>query len=279
MPLFTNNRTLTLLGLAALGTFAYAYWIEPDRLETRDVPLRMPRLTPAFDGYRIVHISDIHMGGWMTSARLHNIAMRVNELQPDLIAITGDFIDRRAGEVVDSLKGPLRRLQANDGVVAVLGNHDYYNGANGVRQVLSACGITDLSNRVQTIRRGDSALHIAGVDDVVMGRDRLDAVLDQLPDDGAAILLAHEPDFADISAATGRFDAQLSGHTHGGQVRLPLIGSPILPSHGLRYPDGLTRAGDMQVYTNRGLGMIAPHVRFGARPEIAVITLLSQTNA
>lgn len=275
MPVHLNNRALTLLGIAALGAFAYARWIEPDRLETRGVRLRLKRLDRAFHGYRIAHISDIHMGRWMTRARLHNIVTHINLLQPDLIAITGDFIDRSAGEVINDLAGPLKRLQARDGVVAVLGNHDYYFGANGVRQVLSACGITDLSNRVQTIRRGGAALHLAGVDDAAERRDRLDAVLDQLPADGAAILLVHEPDFADISAATGRFDAQLSGHTHGGQVRLPLIGAPILPSHGLRYPDGLSRAGDMLVYTNRGLGMIAPYVRLGARPEIALITLES----
>jgi predicted MPP superfamily phosphohydrolase len=270
-----NNRIVTLLGLAALGTLAYARWIEPERLETRGVPIRLKRLARAFHGYRIIQISDIHMGGWMTRARLHNIVTHINALRPDLIAITGDFIDRSAGEVIDDLAGPLKRLQANDGVVAVLGNHDYYFGANGVRQVLSACCITDLSNRVHPVRRGDSALYIAGVDDVVERRDRLDAVLDQLPNDGAAILLAHEPDFADISGATERFGLQLSGHTHGGQVRLPLIGSPILPSHGKRYSDGLLRAGEMQVYVNRGVGMIAPYVRLGARPEVTLLTLLS----
>lgn len=268
-----NNRLLTVLGLAALGSLAYARWIEPERLETRDIPIRIKRLAKAFHGYRIVQISDIHMGGWMNAPRLHNIVTEINRLKPDLIAITGDFIDRSAGEVIDELAGPLKRLQAKDGVVAVLGNHDYYFGANGVRQVLSECGITDLSNRVHTLRRGDAVLYIAGVDDVVERRDRLDAVLDQLPNDGAAILLAHEPDFADISSATGRFDLQLSGHTHGGQVRLPLIGSPVLPSFGKRYADGLLRAGKMPVYVNRGLGMIAPYVRFGTRPEIAVITL------
>ena len=270
-----NNRIVALLGLAAFGTLAYARWIEPERLETRTVPIRLKRLAKAFHGYRIIQISDIHMGGWMTRVRLHNIVTHINALRPDLIAITGDFIDRSAGEVIDDVIGPLKRLQAKDGVVAVLGNHDYYFGANGVREVLSACGITDLSNRVHLIRRDDAVLYIAGVDDVVERRDRLDAVLDQLRNDGAAILLAHEPDFADISGATGRFDLQLSGHTHGGQVRLPLIGSPILPSYGKRYPDGLMRAGEMQVYVNRGVGMIAPYVRLGARPEIAVITLVS----
>jgi hypothetical protein len=275
MPLLAHHRIKILLGLAALGTLAYARWIEPGRVEMRSIPIRLSRLAQNFHSYRIAHISDIHMGGWMTRTRLHPIVTRINALQPDLIAITGDFIDRSAGEVIDDLTGPLRCLQAKDGVIAVLGNHDYYYGANGVRQVLSTCGITDLSNRVQPIRRGDSALYIAGVDDVVEHRDRLDAVLDQLPDDGPAMLLVHEPDFADISAATGCFDLQLSGHTHGGQVRLPLIGSPILPSHGKRYPDGLACAGKMQVYTNRGLGMIAPYVRFGVRPEVAILTLLS----
>jgi predicted MPP superfamily phosphohydrolase len=102
---------------------------------------------------------------------------------------------------------------------------------------------------------------------------RLDLVLDALPDEGAAILLAHEPDFADISAATGRFDAQLSGHSHGGQVRMPFIGPLVLPAFAKRYPSGRYQVGGMIQYTTRGVGTELVPVRFGCRPEISVITL------
>ncbi len=277
MPLFSRNRTLALLALAAAGAFAYARLVEPKWLHVRYVRLKLPRLPRAFHDYRIVQISDLHMGAGLNARRLLDAVELSNLVQPDLVAITGDFVDRTTGDVADELTGPLRQLQARDAVVAVMGNHDYYHGVNGVRRVLRDAGILELNNCVQTIRRGDAALHIAGVDDVVVRRDNLDAVLDQLPPDGAAVLLAHEPDFADLSAATGRFDLQLSGHTHGGQVRLPLVGMPILPSHGLRYPAGWYQVGDMQLYTNRGLGSVFPFVRFGVRPELSVLILESDS--
>jgi predicted MPP superfamily phosphohydrolase len=126
---------------------------------------------------------------------------------------------------------------------------------------------------VHTLERGGSLLHIAGVDDVWERQDRLDLVLDRLPAEGGAILLAHEPDFADTSAATGRFDLQISGHSHGGQVIAPFAGPLRLPHLGRKYPLGLYRVGDMLQYTNRGVGMVYPYVRFNCRPEITLFTL------
>jgi len=111
------------------------------------------------------------------------------------------------------------------------------------------------------------------VDDILYKMNRLDQVLASLPADGAAILLAHEPDFADTSAAAGRFDLQISGHTHGGQINLPLIGPPILPEMGQKYPSGLYNIGDMLLYTNRGVGVTTVNARFNCRPEITVFTL------
>ena len=236
-----TNRALALLGLAAAGTLAYAWLIEPRRIRVTHVALKLPRLPKAFDNYRVVQISDLHLGSWMTPERLRQTAELINLIEPDLIAITGDFVDRRVGVVAERLIDPLRRLRARDGVVAVMGNHDHYNAVEEVRQVLRASDVTDVSNRVLTLRRGDAAFHIAGVDDVARHKDCLDKVLDQLPETGAALLLVHEPDFADLSAPTGRFDVQLSGHTHGGQVRLPLLGPLVLPSYGKRYPAGLYR--------------------------------------
>ncbi len=104
---------------------------------------------------------------------------------------------------------------------------------------------------------------------------RLDKVLEALPEEGAAILLAHEPDFADESAATGRFDLQLSGHSHGGQVAIPFLGPLRLPLMGRKYPLGLYKVGRMTLYTNRGIGTVGLPVRFFARPEITVLTLTS----
>jgi hypothetical protein len=124
-----------------------------------------------------------------------------------------------------------------------------------------------------TIQRGLDSLHIAGVDDILEDLADLDSVLDQLPHEGAAILLAHEPDFAKKSAASGRFDLQLSGHTQGGQVVLPLVGPPILPPLGRKYPKGFYQVKDMLLYTNRGVGTASLRLRINCPPEIAILTL------
>jgi predicted MPP superfamily phosphohydrolase len=270
-----RNRLLTLLGLAALGSAVYAHFIEPNWLEVRVVPLKLPRLPAAFHHFRIVHISDFHLGNPMAARRLLRAAAAIQRIEPDMIAITGDFIHKRAYMVRDDLLAALQPLEAPDGVFAVMGNLDHSSGAQGLREVLQSSHILELNNAVHTIHRGDAQLHIAGVDDPVFRQDDLDSVLDQLPARGAAILLAHVPDYADFSAATGRFDLQLSGHSHGGQIRLPLIGPPVLPSYGNRYPAGQYQIGSMMQYTNRGLGTIFPHVRLNVRPEISVILLES----
>lgn len=266
-------RLPALLGAGLAGAaLLYASRVEPRWLRVRYVPVRLPGLHPAFHDYRIAHLSDIHLGGGMTPARLRDIVALVNTLRPDLAAFTGDFIEADGAAAAD-LTGALAALRAADGAVAVLGNHDYRRAPDAVRQALAQAGVLELANAVHTLRRGAGCLHIAGVDDVAAGRACLDRVLDALPPDGAAVLLAHEPDFADISAPTGRFGLQLSGHTHAGQVRLPLLGAPVLPTYGRYYPAGRCQVGAMAQYTTSGLGTIWPHLRFNARPEIAIIIL------
>jgi predicted MPP superfamily phosphohydrolase len=259
-----------LLGVAGVG---YGTRIEPGWLDIEPVAVALPRLDPAFHGYRVAQLSDLHLGDWLTRERLDEVVALTNTLQPDLIALTGDFVTRRPADAAQDLIAALRGLRARDGVVAVLGNHDQWPTPAIIRQVLRESGIADLSNTVETLRRGGAALHLAGVDDAWHGLARLDRVLARLPGDGAALLLAHEPDFADTSAATGRFDLQLSGHSHGGQVVIPFVGPPTLPEMGEKYPSGRYQVGGMVQYTNRGVGMVRPHVRLNCRPEITLLTL------
>jgi hypothetical protein len=252
----------------------YAREVEPRRLEVVRPELTLPRLAAAFDGYRVVQIGDLHLDDWSKPARLHRVAEMVNAENPDLVVITGDFASYSARRLdTGRLVGALRRLSARDGVLAILGNHDYLTDVRLIRRCIREAGLTELINEVATLRRGSSDLHVAGIDDVMEGRSRLDLVLGKLPEDGAAVLLAHEPDFADVAAATGRFDLQLSGHSHGGQVRVPLLGRAVLPPFSQRYTRGLHRAGRMLVYTNRGLGTVHARLRFGCRPEITALTL------
>ena len=266
------------LGVLLLGGLVYVRKVEPEDVEVVPVSLVLPRLDAAFEGYRIAQISDIHADGWMTPGRVLSLVNLVNAEAPDLVAITGDFATysrfRSLIRHASTLVAPLRRLQATDGAVAVLGNHDHKTDARIVRRVLAASGVVELRNAVLTLRRGGESLYLCGVDDLKEGTPRLDRALEGLSEEGAAVLLAHEPDFADESAATGRFDLQLSGHSHGGQVGVPLLRYPFLPKLSRKYPIGLYRVDDMFLYTNRGLGA-HPRFRFNCRPEITVFTLRS----
>ncbi len=261
--------------MLGLGALAYASLVEPRRLQIVRLELTLPRLAPSLDGYRIVQISDLHYDQHWSVKRLHSVIRLVDAQAPDIVAITGDFVTDTAEPFMLELSTALRELSAVDGVVAVLGNHDEQSEPEAIRSALRESGIIELNNTVHTVRRGEGMLHFAGVGSVWEEQDHLDLVLRQLPPEGAAVLLVHEPDFADRSSATGRFDLELSGHSHGGQVRLPLIGPPHLTHLGEKYVMGLYQVGGMLHYTTRGVGMLPPRVRFLCRPEVTVITLRS----
>lgn len=254
-----------------LLAFYYGYELEPSWIEVRSVPLQLPHLATDFSGYRIVQLSDLHADRRMTAQRLQKVVARVNQLRPDLVVLTGDFVTRNPERFAPNL-AVLEALKPADKTLAVLGNHDAWTNPDLIQKTLEVAGIQVLNNRVATLKRSSAQLHIAGVDDIWAKRDRLNEVLTALPPTGAAILLAHEPDFADTSAATGRFDLQLSGHSHGGQVRLPFI-KRVLPPLAYKYPVGQYQVGSMIQYTNRGLGSSGLPIRFNCRPEITVLTL------
>lgn len=278
-PLKLASAALTGAAALTAGLWYYATRIEPGWLEVASLSLILPRLHPAFDNYRIIHISDIHLGTWITRQRLEKLVDYINHLHGDLIAITGDFVTDIHHNTALDLTDTLRALRAPDGVFAVLGNHDYWSDVAVIRRILRESGVIELRNSVHTLRRGEGMLHITGVDNYWENKARLREVLAQLPPEGAAILLAHEPDYAVVSAQSGRFDLQLSGHTHGGQLVLPKIGPLALPMYGRKYPSGLYQVDGMQVYTNRGLGTARQQFRLNCRPEIAMITLHAPAQA
>ena len=250
---------------------------EFDARDFEVVPLNVnvPDLDPIFNGYRIVHISDIHLGQWISAKRIKGVVNLVNKQKPDLVAITGDSVSYVVNEPVLDMLRYLRNLKPNDATVAVLGNHDHWIGAEEIREVMDEIRIIELENDVYTIERGDASLYIAGVDSITLEKHDLDAVLRKLPETGPAILLAHEPDFADVSAATGRFSLQLSGHSHGGQMIIPGLGTPFRGYQFRKYPLGEYKVGNMVQYTNRGLGTNVFWIRINCPPEITILTLQS----
>jgi predicted MPP superfamily phosphohydrolase len=262
---------------AALRLFEYSRAFYPngshDWVELQHLNLDLPRLPSSFDGYRIVQISDLHIGTWLTAEKLAEAVEMVNRQEPDLIAITGDFVSYHPQEYLDGITSTLKKLSAKDAILAILGNHDHWTDAGMIHEHLADAGIDVLSNRIYSIHRGSSKLHIAGLDDHYVRKDRLDAILNQLPAGECSILLVHEPDFIEISAATGAFDVQMSGHSHGGQIVLPFIGPLYLPRFARKYPSGLYRVKNTYLYTNRGLGTAEIQVRLNCPPEITVFNL------
>ncbi len=280
-------KVIKILSLeaAAVGLIGYEYSTEFEMnwIEITKLTLKLRHLDPAFHGVRLVQISDFHLGQWIDRERLDGVFRMALKQTPDFFILTGDYLECRPygrpnkwttyEENLKLISSAFLQLPAFCPTIGILGNHDHKINAGWVEQSLTEAGVKVLRNSVITIRRGNSQLHLAGLDDVSQKMDRLDILMKSLPEVGAAILLAHEPDFADVAAATQRFDLQLSGHTHGGQIVFPLIGPPILPEMGRKYPSGLYNVNDMLLYTNRGIGVTTINARFNCRPEITLFTL------
>jgi uncharacterized protein len=242
-------------------------------VEFSNIKLHLPGLPEAFNGYRIIQISDFHLGTSLNIEHLDQIIRLINSLNPDLVAITGDFVNHDADKHAPDISRILTQLSPKEYKIGVLGNHDHWTDAEAVRCALKSSSVIELRNSILEIRRNGASLFLAGIDDHLAGHDDLDAIINQLPDQAQAILLAHEPDFAEISAPTGRFSLQLSGHSHGGQIILPMIGAPYLPPLGRKFPAGLYEVNGMKLYTNRGLGTSWLGLRVNCPPEITCFTL------
>lgn len=266
------------LGISAAAIAAptcgllYTLHLEPDWLQVRRVPVPLPRLSPQWDGLTIAHLSDLHLGPTVDIASIRRAVNMTNALKPDLIALTGDFVYRSASHAEPCAQA-LTALQAPHGAVACLGNHDHWEDAVRVERALTGAGIQVLINTGFPL--ADNSLWVAGVDDAWAGSPDLEAALADAPSTASVILLAHEPDYADTVVEHGGVHLQLSGHSHGGQVRLPFIGALVLPYLGRRYPAGLYHLGELTLYTNRGIGSIYPPLRLNCRPEITLLTLKS----
>jgi predicted MPP superfamily phosphohydrolase len=266
-------RSLFKTGALVAGASGRFFAASRPWLDVRALDIPLTTLDPAFDGYRIVHFSDLHFDGIVTTPkRLAELVEVINVQQPDLIAFTGDFVTYGVAFQPQDLIEPLRGLRARDGVVAVRGNHDCHRNAVSIRRVIAESGMIELNNAVHRVSRGSASLYVAGLDSTTRGKPDLHRVLAELPAGAAAILLVHEPDYALVSAATHRFGLQLSGHLHGGQIRLPLLTRLMLGTN-YRFLNALSTVDTMQLYINRGIGMVSVPLRINSPSELTVITL------
>jgi len=258
------------LGAAALGA-GWATLIEPNWPAVEQIDVTLPRLPARLEGLRVAQLSDLHISSYTTAGDIERAAALAMRQSPDVIVLTGDFIWREVWQYAEELVEPLRTLRAPLGVYAVLGNHDHWEDAALATRVLAEAGVTLLLNQAVRLET-DAPLWLAGLDDVWERKHDMAAALAGAPDDECKLLLVHEPDYAD-EAARYPVDLQLSGHSHGGQINLPGYGRPVLPYLGRKYPAGLYQVGPLALYTNRGIGVIAPPVRFNCPPEVTLLTL------
>ncbi len=245
------------------------------RFVVGDERIWLDALPSAFHGLRIVQISDIHHGLFLPSSWLSEAVRQANCLDPDIIALTGDFVTysrRKIGPAAELLG----RLRARYGVYAVLGNHDFRVDADAISSALHQQGIDVLRNRHVCLRFGSESLYLAGVDDYGYGAD-LRRAIRGVPREAATILLAHNPRVIRLASRHG-VSLVLSGHTHGGQVNLPLLGTVYGRSpERLRYKIGWDRMGATQIYVSRGIGTIVLPWRLRCPAEITHLELLQGT--
>lgn len=276
----TRRRFLIGCGTVAAGMAVYSGEISRHELVVQRREVKLRELPAAFEGFRIAQISDIHLDEFTEPFFLTEVVHRLNRLRPDLVLLTGDFITRgaltflasehaahRCSEILSTLQCPLR--------FGVLGNHDVSVSAPMVIDALAQAKVPILQNRYVPIEKDGARMWLCGVEDPATSRPDLDLAIPAKPD-GPVLLMAHEPDYADTVATHQRashIDLIFSGHTHGGQVRLPVLGAMVLPPMGKKYPEGLYTVGPMQLYVNRGLGTVGLPFRLNCPPEITEVTL------
>lgn len=274
----TRRRLLKYAGLAGLaaatGAGVDALLIEPKWFDQTTATLTLPRGGPALDGLRVALIADVHVGKHMSLDEAREIVTLANTASPDLILLAGDYVSQ-ADAITRALVEVFRSLRAPLGVYAVLGNHDYWANAPAMLDLFAGAGVEFLTNRHVILQRNGRPLCIAGVDDLMAGEPDLAAALDGVDPDTPRLLVCHNPDYLDRMPRDLRVDLALCGHTHGGQVCLPLLGPPVLPVHNRAYAAGLAQAPSCPVYVSRGLGMVSIPVRFNCRPELPLLTLRS----
>lgn len=257
----TMQRALEVLGA------------ENKRIEIIRQRVIIPHLPKAFHHFRICQISDVHHGPFVDLEYIARVVEMANHLRPDLTVLTGDYVSHNPIYITPCMTA-LGYLDAAFGVYAVLGNHDYWEDPDLLRQEMKQSGIKELTNMGVTLRKGGGEIYLSGVDDLWSGHPNLEAALAHRNHHSVTILLSHNPDLAEKIPASARVDLVLSGHTHGGQIQIVPGRNTTNPSrYGRKYLSGLVNAPHTQVYVSRGIGVSALPVRVLCPPELTILEL------
>ncbi|WP_043933505.1 metallophosphoesterase [Bacillus sp. EB01] len=267
---------LAVVGLGSGGYF-YAREVEPGLLDIQSHEISHALIPKGMDGFRIVQFSDTHLGFHYSLKQLEKLARKITNLKPDLIVFSGDLMDdpnsyESPNEIISILQG----LKAPAGKYAIFGNHDHGGyGTELYQEVMDASGFTTLLNEGVSIERTGESFYLLGIDDKMLGKPNIAKPLENVPKNIYKILLSHAPDVAD-EAAEFDIHLQLSGHSHGGQIKVPLIGALVVPPYAEKYHEGFYFIGSeesLTLYVNRGLGTTRLPFRFMSKPELTVFTL------
>jgi uncharacterized protein len=275
----SRRRALNAAGnLALAAPFAvvgYGTFIERTNFHVREVDIPIANLAPGLQGLRILQLSDIHMGAFLSEKQLAKVVDASMEHRTHLATITGDLISMR-GDPLDACIRQLSRIKADAGIFGCMGNHERYAMAEDYCEEAGArAGIRFLRKEAKILRFGGDALNLAGVDHQSHhgGREYLVAVGNLTQPDALNLLLSHNPDVLPVAARQG-WDAMLSGHTHGGQINVEILDRSITPARFLTpYIYGTYREQNTTAYVTRGIGTIGIPARIGAPPEISILTL------
>jgi len=275
--LFSRRNALKLFGVGGLGAAASvvdAHWIEPNLLFVTRKNVACAKLPPGLDGLRIGLLSDFHYRPGRDGELLDKAVARMRAEKPDIIALTGDYMSQDPRVVAPMLER-LQGLHATHGIFAILGNHDGWSGSRDtLRRQFEKAGISFLINRNSQLSIRGEKFAVAGTDFVWLGKPDPVATLKGIAPDTPVLALVHEPDYFDTMAAQRDITLQVSGHTHGGQCRVPIIGyAPRSVPHGKKYVEGHHVRGNSNLFVTTGVGTTGPRVRFSCPPELAMLTL------
>jgi uncharacterized protein len=279
----TRRRFLQVSGLSAAALMLYSGEFERHHLEITNRTVELTRLSPALDGLRIAQVSDFHFEQYSEPSFVRHVVEEVNRLAPDLVMLTGDYVSEGPMPQAFGAKSSYPCAEILAGIACpqrwcVLGNHDVTIGQEIVTDALQSHGLPVLANAHVPFERNGARLWIGGVKDIGKSDPDLNLAAPRglQTANEPVILMGHEPDYADQVVKHGGVDLMLAGHSHGGQVRFPLIGALYTPRLGRKYVQGLFHLqNDLQLYVNRGIGAVGVPFRLDCRPELTLITLRS----
>ncbi|MCQ6279834.1 metallophosphoesterase [Bacillus sp. EB600] len=268
---------LTILGLGS-GGYVYARNIEPALLDIQSIQIKHSLIPRSLDGVKIIQFSDTHLGFQYNLNQLKRVINVINSFQPDVVFFTGDLMDNpKEYKEIEELAPILRQIRAPLGKYCIYGNHDHGGyGSTIYKHIMQGANFILLQNQSRPIIGSDgSQIYLVGIDDAMLGRPDFNLAQQSVPDNAFKILLSHAPDLAD-RASQYNIHWQLSGHSHGGQVKIPFIGALVIPPFAQKYPEGHYLIGEnnkLNLYVNRGLGTTRLPFRFMAKPELTIFTL------